>query len=297
MARILYFLRSALSGLRQSPFIHSVAALTIGVALLATGLARFGLLAASKILETWGEDVEVTLYLKDGVTAEQAQALAESLVEDSAVEARYVSADEALERLRNDLGEAGDVLANLPRNPLPGSLEVRPAAGQGGVHAVQALAESWKTRAEVESVEYGREWVERLEQLTHHSRNAGLVIFLAIVIAAVVVAAATLQLGIYARREEIEIQKLVGATDAFVRAPFLLEGAIQGAIGAAIAIGALLALQQYVGPQVSMTFSFAANSLGELHLIDMATAGALTLLGMLLGFIGSLLAVGRFLRV
>lgn len=297
MARLLYFLRSALSGIRQSPFIHAVAALTIGVALLATGLARFGLLASARVLDTWGEDVELTLYLADAVTAEQAEALVAALVEESGAEARYVSADEAMRRLRQDLGEAGDVLADLPRNPLPGSIEIRPASGQGGAQAVQALAERWSKRPEVESVDYGREWVERLEQLTHHGRNVGLIVFLAVVIAAVTVAAATLQLGIYARREEIEIQKLVGATDAFVRAPFLIEGAIQGLFGAALAVGALLAMELYLGPAFASAFGFVASSLGDLQLVDLTTAGALALMGMLLGFVGSLLAVGRFLRV
>ncbi|MFN7131656.1 MAG: cell division protein FtsX, partial [Myxococcales bacterium] len=297
LTKLLYFLRSALGGFRQSPFIHAVAALTIAVAVLVTGIARFALSAAERVLAAWGEDVELTLFLRPEVSEAQARALAEKLAREEGASAEFVSADVALERLRGELGSAGDVLQDLPKNPLSHTLEVKPAAGLQGARAVHALAEAWTLLPEVESVEYGREWVDRLERLTNESRHAGLFLFAAIVIAAVVVAAATLQLGIYARREEIEIQKLVGATDAFVRAPFLIEGLLQGVLGAAVAVAALLTIESYLGPAVSSAFRFAAGSVGGLQLVDATGAALLLGLGAVLGFVGSLLAVGRFLRV
>lgn len=297
MTRLFYFLRAAFSGLRQSPFVHLVAALTIGVAMFAVGLARFGSQAADRVLDTWGSGVEVSVYLADGLPVDEAKALAARVQKEDGGDVRLVMPDEALGRLRKDLGEAGDVLENLPKNPLPASLEVRPAAAQRSAGAIAALAQKWKKLPGVASVEYGREWVERLEMLGRAVRGAGALLLLIVLIAAVTVVAATLQLAIYARREEIEIQKLVGATDYFVKAPFLLEGVLQGLLGAGLGVGGLYAIARYLGPQVGQAVAFAIEGLSFPALIDLHGAAALGGVGMLLGLAGSWLAVHRFLRV
>ncbi|MGC4122423.1 MAG: permease-like cell division protein FtsX [Myxococcales bacterium] len=297
MTRLFYFLRAAFSGLRQSPFVHLVAALTIGVAMFSVGLARFGSRAADRVLETWGSGVEVSVYLADGLPLDDAKALAAQIQKEDGGEVRLVMPDEALARLRKDLGESGEVLENLPKNPLPASLEVRPAPLQRSAGAIAALAQKWKKLAGVASVEYGREWVERLEMLGRAVRGAGALILLIVLIAAVTVVAATLQLAIYARREEIEIQKLVGATDSFVKAPFLLEGVLQGVLGAGIGVGGLYAVARYLGPVVGQAVAFAIEGLSFPALIDPRGAAELFGAGAALGLVGSLLAVRRFLRV
>ncbi|HEY3449344.1 MAG TPA: ABC transporter permease [Myxococcales bacterium] len=297
MTRIFYFLRAAFSGLRQSPFVHLVAALTIGVAMFAVGLARFGSQAADRVLDTWGTGVEVSVYLVDGLPLEEAQALVAKLQKEDGGEVRLVLPDEALGRLRKDLGEAGDVLENLPKNPLPASIEIRPSPAQRSAGAISALAQKWKKLPGVSSVEYGREWVERLEMLGRAVRGAGALLLLIVLLAAVTVVAATLQLAIYARREEIEIQKLVGATDSFVKAPFLLEGVLQGLLGAGLGVAGLYAVARYLGPQVGRAVSFAIEGLSFPALVDPRSAAELGGMGMALGLLGSLLAVRRFLRV
>ena len=128
-------------------------------------------------------------------------------------------------------------------------------------------------------------------------RGAGALILLIVLLAAVTVVAATLQLAIYARREEIEIQKLVGATDTFVKAPFLLEGLLQGAVGAALACGGLWLFAHYLGPHLGRAVAFAIQGIGFPALVDSRSALELCGAGMALGLVGSLLAVRRFLRV
>lgn len=157
MVRLLYFTRAALAGLKASPFVHAVAALTVAVALFAASLARFALEAGSRALDAWGRDVELTLYLKDDVSADAARALAEHLRTEEGGFAEVVTAEQALERLRSELGNAGDVLSNLPKNPLPSSIEARPPAGRRSAAQVAELAARASALPGVASVEYGRE--------------------------------------------------------------------------------------------------------------------------------------------
>jgi cell division transport system permease protein len=148
----------------------------------------------------------------------------------------------------------------------------------------------------VTGVDYGEQAVERLSSIARAVRWAGWVAFIVLVGATLIIVSATLQLAIYARREEVEIQKLVGATDRFVQAPFLLEGSLQGLTGAALAIVGLVAFRQTLSPQLASLLSFlrlpgsVADARPWMEALQLALAGA----G--LGLAGSFLAVHRFLR-
>lgn len=297
MVKLLYFLRAAISGLRQSPFVHVIASLAIGVALFAVGLARFGASAATAALDSWGSGVEVTVYLADAPTPEEGRALATRIQREDGGEVTLVTPEAALARLRRDLGEAGDVLANLPKNPLPATIEVRPPVDRRSSAAIAALAGKWKGWPGVASVEYGRDWIERLEALGRAVRGAGALLLLVVLVAAVTVVSTTLQLAIHARREEIEIQKLVGATDAFVKAPFLLEGVLQGLLGAAFAFGGMWAAARWLGPHVSRAAAFAVEGVALPPFVSARGGAELCVAGMALGLVGSFVAVRRFLRV
>jgi cell division transport system permease protein len=123
------------------------------------------------------------------------------------------------------------------------------------------------------------------------------VAFGVVLLATVVIVSATLQLAIYARREEIEIQKLVGATDRFVKVPFLIEGFLQGLLGAVVALAGLLAFERLVGPGLASLFSFLVGPGGGVLLLEPVMVLELLVAGCALGLGGSFIAVGRFLRV
>jgi cell division transport system permease protein len=295
VVKLLYALRSALAGLRASPFVHAVAVLTIAVALFSVGLAQLGVRALGGLLDDWGAEVEVTLYLSEKTTEAEAGVLADGLRQKDQAEVRFVSPEQALVRLQGELGEAGKVLADLPRSPLPPSLEVRPPRATRAQLA--AYAERWGKLPGVESVEYGREWVDRLERLGRAARAAALVLLLVVLGSAVVVIAATLQLAIYARRQEIEIQKLVGASNAFVKAPFLIEGLVQGLLGGLLAVGGLLALLGYLLPRFAEALGFLPWTGKATAILGVSSIASLLGAGVALGLVGSLLAVRRFLRI
>ncbi|MDQ3263236.1 MAG: ABC transporter permease [Myxococcota bacterium] len=296
IAKTGYFWRSAAQGLRHAPFVHFIAVLTIAIALFSAGLVRTATRLVDDLVATLGGQVRVTVYLTETASPEELEAVRSFAATRSGGTARTVSPQEALERLRSELGEVGDALGALPANPLPASVELEVPAANRGAEQLRTLSDALRAMPSVNAVDYGEEAVERLSAIARALRYGGLAAWLIVALATVVIVSATLQLAIYARREEIEIQKLVGATDRFVKAPFLLEGLLQGVLGAAVALGGLAAFALLVGPRLAQLFAFLVGPsepsfvTGQLVLETLAAGAGL-------GLAGSFVAVGRFLRV
>lgn len=297
LAKVSYFWRSAAGGLRHSPFVHFIAVTTIAIALFAAGLARTAGRALDGLLASLGGEVEVTVYLAPELSPEQVEALRTKLQVASGGQAVLVKPDEALKRLAHELGDLGDALSQLPENPLPPSLELSVAPERRTPELLEALATQLRALPGVTGVDYGREAVERLTAIARALSFGGLVAFAVVLFATIIIVSATLQLAIYARREEIEIQKLVGATDRFVKAPFLIEGLFQGLLGAAVALMGLWTFGRLVGPTLTSLFSFLLGPTASEPMLRPALALELVVAGALLGLVGSFIAVGRFLRV
>lgn len=296
-AKSQHYWRSAFWGMRQSPFVHSVAVLTIAIALFAAGLARSSTRIVESLIGSLGGEVEMTIYLSDTLSAEQATALTADAMKKIGGSARLVSSEEALGMLSGELGELGAALKNLPSNPLPRSIELKVPPEARSPAILQAHAQSLSKLPGVTGVDYGAAAVERLSAIASGLRYGGLAAFFIVIIATVIIVAATLQLAIYARREEIEIQKLVGATDSFVKAPFLIEGLMQGLLGAGVAVTALLLFDHFVGPRMASLFGFLVGPGASFTFQDPRTLMEMAGAGAMLGLCGSFLAVGRFLRV
>ena len=295
VAKAEVFWRSALQGIRHQPFPHAVAVLSLAIALFALGLGRAGVGAVEHLLSSLGTEVQVTVWLRPSAPEAQVEGLTASL-RSRGFGVQLVTPRAALERLTRELGPAADALRGLARDPLPPSLELRVPAAWRDPAALRRLAAELQQQAPVTAVDWGEAAVERLGALARALRWGGLFALAVLVGATVVVVSATLQLAIYARREEVEIQKLVGATDRFVRAPFLIEGLLQGLVGAALALVGLAAVLHWVGPELETLFAFLrvpspAQALWSLrHTLELFAVGA----G--LGLAGSFLAVSRALR-
>ena len=274
LAKTRYFLRSAAGGLRHAPFVHFIAVLTIAIALFSAGLAHAVAERVQGLLASLGGEVQLTVYLDPALPP-----------------------DAALSRLRKELGDLGDTLAQLEQNPLPPSLELQVPAQARTPGALRALATELRALPGVSGVDYGEEAVERLSAIARALSYGGWVAFAIIGLATVIIVAATLQLAIYARRSEIEIQKLVGATDRFVKAPFLLEGLLQGVLGALLALGALALIAHLVAPVLGEIFAFQHGAKAAAPGLDLRLSLGLLGAGCALGLGGSFIAVGRFLRV
>ncbi|HVE81336.1 MAG TPA: permease-like cell division protein FtsX [Myxococcales bacterium] len=297
LAKGTYFWRSAAQGVRHAPFVHFIAVVTIAIALFTAGLARgaWGLL--DSLIASLGSQVELTVYLDQAAAGWRAEEVAQALGQRSGLSAHVVPPEEAMARLKLQLGELGSALDGLPENPLPRTVELVIPPGLRTPSELKALAEQARALPGVAAVDYGEEAVQRLSSIALAARAGGLLASLVVAIATIVIVSATLQLAIYSRREEIEIQKLVGATDRFVKAPFLIEGALQGVLGALCAVLGLWAFAVFAGPRLESMFSFLLGPHGGPSLITTGLVAELFIGGAALGLCGSFVAVGRFLRV
>ncbi|MBX7115418.1 MAG: permease-like cell division protein FtsX [Myxococcaceae bacterium] len=294
-AKAAYFGRTALLSMARAPFIHVVAVATIAIALTAYGLARMATAQVDKWAAAIAGEVEMTVYLADGTAPEEAEKLVKALTQQTQGQAKLVSPAEALGRLSESMGTFGQALEGLSKNPLPWSIELNVPPPSREPATLKTLAEQARALPMVTGVDYGEAALERLTALSKGLKWGSVLVFGLVFIITVVIVSAALQLAIHSRREEIEIQKLVGASDRFVRAPFLIEGLIQGALGAGLALAGLMALLAWLGPQANEWLRFLDVGGGPAWRPEWALE--MLGLGAGLGFIGSLLAVRRFLRV
>jgi cell division transport system permease protein len=201
----------------------------------------------------------------------------------------FVSEERALARARAELVEFRDAYRDLKANPLPASIEVRMKEGFRSAVSVERVAERIRGFGFVDDVRYGRDWVQRLDQLRNVTGLVGLVIGLAFAAVAVVIIGVTIRLTILQRAREISIMRLVGATNWFIRGPFLLEGALKGLLGGFLSLalcyaGYLLFRDTTGGPFAGLIFFRPEHML------------VIIAFGVLLGLGGSLVSVGRHLR-
>lgn len=238
-------LRSGLRGVRVAPLVFGLSVGTMSAGLLLLASYLLVLHNMRSVLDHVSEGLRVVAYLAPGATrdAEAAGALRASLEALAGVEAvAYVSPEAAMTDLRRQLGDDADVLEGLPGNPLPAAYELSIAPELRSPAALRDLARRVSALPDVQDVRYGEDWVEGFTRVLSLLEWIGLTLaaFLVLVLGAVV--GGTIRLAVYARSDEIQIQRLVGAGSLFVRLPFYLEGALQGALAAGLALGALYAL-------------------------------------------------------
>ena len=291
MHALLHTLRRAVDALRRAPFVTAVAVGTLFIAVLLTGAFAAALGAGERLLAAWAGEVPVSVYLFRGADLEVARSAAGKLAPGAEVEA--VTSREAMRRLRASLGEQGRVLDGLGDDVLPASVEVH-VRGLSLVRARQLAARLRDVPGAAE-VDDGAAWLSRLEDLLRQGRLVGLGLLALLGTATAILVSSTLRLAVYARRDEIEIMKLVGATDSYVSAPILLEGMLQGFAGAALAVGALAAAAWVLVPRLREAFPIAARITGA-DLLPGSLLTALLLGGTLLGLVASALSLRRFLR-
>lgn len=276
--------------------VASIGAIT--VAFLVTGIFLLLTLKLGTVVARWSEDFQVIVFLHDGVTPEQLTFLQKRLDGEMAVrEVISVSKEKALAHFRRQIRGQESLLEGLGSNPLPASFQLRIRKKYQTADALGQLAASLKQMEGVEDVLYGQEWIERLTSAIHVMKVVGVVIGAVLGVAALFIVANTIRLAVDARAREIEIMRLVGATRAYIKIPLILEGTLQGGLGAALAMGLLYVLYRVTLWQLGTSASLilAGPEIGRFleteYRVAMVGAGAI------LGGVGSLVAVRRFLAI
>ena len=275
--------REVLLAFRRSPALGFLSITTIAFSLFAFGL--FGLVAINiqTALHAIENRVEVRAFLVDGAKEAVVNELLATVARlPQVADAGYVSPDSALQRARSELAEFRDVMEGAM---LPGSVELRLKPGMRDPETMKQLSSRLQTYPVVEEVRYGREWVEKLYRVRTIVGVAGTGLGLVFALVAVIIIGATIRMAILARTKEIEVMRLVGATNGYVRLPYLIDGTLKGIAGGLIA----LALAWTANRMVSSSFMETTFFTGEQMLLGV-------LAGAVIGLLGSWISVGRHLR-
>ena len=280
-----YSLREALNAFQRAPMLASLSALMIALSLLVVALFGIAAYNIQRVLERVESRVEVVAYLRDDAdyrVVKQAQYDIEKLPEVR--ESRYISRAQALEIAKAELPEFRAVFAATDDNPLPASVEVALKPGQHGAESVRKVAARLAAYPFVEDVRYGQDWLDKVYLLRRVAGAATLVLGGAFAIVAALIIGAAVRMAIFSRRDEITIMRLVGATDGFVRRPFVIEGLFTGLVGAIIAL-----IASY------MIFGAMSKSLFQLEWIPDLWVLGIIAGGAVLGALASRIAVHRHL--
>jgi cell division transport system permease protein len=275
--------RDALVTFRRTPLLSALSVTTIAFSLFAFGL--FGLVALNirEALDKLEDRVEIRAFIADGIPPEViADAAADIATFPEVLSATTVTQAQALARAQRELGDFRDVFEGAT---LPASIDVRLKPGYRDPATVKKVAARVQAFAFVDDLRYGEEWIEKLYRLRNIAGIAGIVLGLAFATVSVIIIGATIRMAVLARAKEISIMRLVGATDSYIRRPFLLEGFAKGVLGGLLALLLVWVARLLIDRYIIETVFF-----------DRRLAALGLLFGAMIGLVGSSVSVGRHLR-
>lgn len=288
-----YFITESVMSLRRNGWMSLASLMTVALSLLILGLFSILVMNLTHMASTMESQVQVSVYLQDNQKEMDVREIGTRITKLPGVtKVTFVGKDEALTRFKQRLGQQQDLLSELgDANPLPNAFEVRVDRPE----RVKPVALAVTQIKGVETARYGQEIVEQLFGLTRMVRIFGIVLIGFLALAALFIIINTIRLTVFARRREIGIMKYVGATDWFIRWPFLMEGMLLGAGGAFLAVILLTQLYGMVTGQVYDTLAFLPllPKYPYLHYVNLF----LILSGLAIGALGSVISVKKFLKV
>ena len=277
-------LRETMIGFKRAPMLSALSITTIAFSLFAFGLFSLVAVNIRKTLSDVESRVEIRAFLADGTSVEVVSAAMSDIGAFPEVgRVEYVSPDSALARARAELGEFKDVFESAF---LPASIDVRLREGHRDPATVRAIATRIKSFEFIDDVRFGEDWVDKLYKIRNVATAAGVILGLAFASVSVIIIGATIRMAVLARSREISIMRLVGATDGFIRRPFLIEGSITGVLGGILALILTYTAMRVLGQYLNFQTSFFDQKLALLGI----------LFGAMMGLLGSAVSVGRHLR-
>ncbi len=290
-----YSIEEAVVELWRNRLVNLVSIATIAVSLYILGVFLSISANLNDLMEGWASRVHLTLYLEPDATREQEDSIREILAKSPEVDSfEYVSREAAVGRFRSYFPELQALPDLLDTNPLPASFEVAVAAPYRAPEQVRVLARRLDTLERVSEVDYDLLWIERLSSIVELVRILGLAVGAALVLASVFTIFNVIKLTVYGRQDEIGIMRLVGATHAYIRGPFLVEGILQGGLGGLVALAFLYVSHEYLLKEALRSFQLLPAA-GFFQFVPPAAWLFIVAGGMLVGLMGSLLSVRKFL--
>ncbi len=288
-----YFIREVFLSLKRNNWMSVASIGTVAVSLFIFGMFLMMVMNMNKLAQSLESQVQINVYLEDSVTHDSAREIETDLKSQQGVEAvKFVSREEAMERFKERLGDQKSLLEALDDdNPLPDAFEVTITRPE----LVKDTAASIEKLDGVESAKYGQDVMEHLFEMTRLLRIFGFSLMLVLALATLFIISNTIRLTVFARRKEIAIMKYVGATDWFIRWPFMLEGMVLGLFGSLIAAVILRTAYTATVEKIYDTLAFFPL-IPEQPFLNYITV-IVIFSGMAIGAVGSAVSIKRFLKV
>jgi len=288
-----HIFRRAMRSLWENLYLNSVSTGVIAAALVLMGMYLSVQHNINTAVASWSRDVHVSAYFRPEVPEADREAIRDRIARDpNVVRVHYVDEEEARTWLRDRVDGLDEVFDDLGPGVLPASLEIT-LVDDGDLDAQVAGLDPWLRPEEFAEVDYGREWLERFDTFLSVVKGLGATMGLLILVAALFLVANTVYLVIYNRREELEIQKLVGATTGYIVAPFIVEGLAHGILGGLISIVALWGIHTVLAARLELALQIGL--MPEFVFLPFSWVMALLLCGMVLGVGAASVAVTRFI--
>ncbi len=292
-----YFIMRALRNMRQWPFLCSASILTMAIALATVATFFLVVVNIDQLALRWTKEIQVVAYLEKAPKTQDIAALTKKLKNFPEVESvNYVSQADAMQRFKKHLGADASLLEGVSQKLLPASFELGLHPGFRNQQGIATVVEQLENNLEVDDLRYGQKWLERFTDFVQMLRFVGIVLGTLLLFGALFIVSNTIKLTLYARRDELEIMALVGATMRFIKIPFMLEGAIQGLLGGLLSLAFLALSFVFVIARSLNTFWLTPADF-DLLFLTLDQQIILVLSGVALGILGSLSSLRRFVRI
>jgi cell division transport system permease protein len=290
------YIKRAIKDIGNNGFVGSVTIVTISFLVLMVSTFILFFDNAGRIMEDWKKGIRIMAYLKSDITDEAIDVLLKKFRKtDGVKEVHFISKQQALDILKEHMDRQDSILDNLEENPLPDSFEIFISSGSFDntldFRQVEELVTEIKTFSEVDQVEYGRQWFERFSSIFDMFRLIGFAMGGIFIFAAIFIVANTIRLVIYTRQDELQIMRLVGAYDSFIKIPFYLQGIIQAGLGALIGI-----LILYVGYGYLVFSAEKGFLVIDVQFLSLEACMIIIASSMLLGMLGCFVSLTQFLK-
>ena len=288
------YLKRAIDDIRQNRFLNLVTIVTIALSILIVSAFVLFFINTSDLMSAWKKGVRIMVYLNSNTPASEIPALQNKLAGMYGIEqVSYIPKEDALSLMKNQMKRQASLLDNLKENPLPDAFEIRMTAATQSWERLEKIALQIEKMPHVEEVEYGRRWIGRFNHVINLFTLAGYALGTLFFMAAVFFVANTIRLVLYSRRDEIEIMRLVGAEDPFIKAPFYIEGIIQGALGGTIGLIALFIVFLFISSSVQPV---SGVDMLQIRFLPLPLMAGILLSGMLVGWLGCFVSLKQFFK-
>jgi cell division transport system permease protein len=290
---LLYILLEALRNIKSNLLTTLFTVVTIGLSLAIFTIFIVVLTNLNTIIKTWGGKIQVVTYLKGGIAPAEVEKMSKRIGRLAGVEkVEYISKKRALDILKEDLKGYKGILDDLTTNPLPPSFEIKLKSSFRNRDGVKGVVDSLAEIKGIDDIQYGQRWVERFSAVLGFVELFALVIGVFLGAATLFIISNTIRLTVYARRDEIEVARLVGASDGYIKIPFLLEGIFQGFVGGLLATCLLYFIRYLLSINIPTPFLTVIDLPFSLVVITLSLITA----GICLGISGGMISLGRFLK-